>query len=102
MSSNEISTSFQALSTITTQISQQCQPKSRLLINHKTNDGNFGKNVSSEINLHQTKEIQETPSRHQNLILPSSSDGENSIIEMENLYQRNHENGITIVTISDA
>lgn len=85
--------------TNTSQISQQCQPKSRLLINHKNNDDVFGNIVSGEINSHQTKEIQEAPaSGQQNHV--TSNDA--TINQFENLCQNNHESGmITIVTINN-
>lgn len=88
-----------ATATNTTEISQQCQPKSRLLINHKNNDDVFGNIVTGEINLHQTKEIQEAPaSGQQNHV--TSNDA--NINQFENLCQNNHESGmITIVTINN-
>lgn len=83
-----------------TQISQQCQqPKSQLLINHKNNDDVFGKIVLGEINLHQTKEIQETPRLGQPNHVTSN---DANINQFENLCQNNHESGmITIVTINN-
>jgi SLT domain-containing protein len=84
--------------TTQTEISQQCQPKSRLLINHKNHhDDDFSKHDSREINLHQTKEIEQTSPSQQNHI---SSNGMTSEDKFENLY--GNSNGmITIVTIND-
>lgn len=97
-----VHTSAQTLSPTTpitiTEISQQCQPKSRLLINYKTHDDDFDKNVSREINLHPVKESQEATTTQQHQISSNAGTTEN---QFENLYQ-NHENGmITIVTVNN-
>ena len=95
-----VHTSMQPFSsTNTNQISQQCQPKSRLLINHKNSDDVFGNIVSGVINLHQTKEIQEAPGSGQPNHVTSN---DANINQFENLCQNNHESGmITIVTINN-
>jgi hypothetical protein len=79
----------------TSQINQQCQTKSLLLINHRRSDDNFGKNSSREINLYQQEETQEKTWKQ---------DNHNSLnVELNaNDSLKNHENGlITIVTIND-
>jgi hypothetical protein len=99
-----VHTSAQDLSSTaitSTQISQQCQSKSRLLINHKSNDKNFTKNEPSEIILHQSKQIAARANRTLNLSLSNPSMNDNS--QMEGMARANHdtENMITIVTVNN-
>jgi hypothetical protein len=74
--------------TTTTQINQQCQTKSLLLINERSDD-DFGKNSSRDINLYQQKETQGKTWKQDNHI--SSNVGTNA----------NDLSKITIVTIND-
>lgn len=84
-----------ATETATAQINQQCQTKSLLLINHKSNDDNFGKNSSQEIRLYQQEETQEKTWKQDN---HNSSNVETNANDLS----KTHENGlITIVTIND-
>lgn len=101
--SSSLSTAVQSFSSSTsantTQISQQCQPKSRLLINQKNSDDVFGNIVLEEINLQQMKEIQEAPTSGQPNHVTSN---DANINQFKNLCQNNHESGmITIVTINN-
>ena len=83
-----------ATETSTTQINQQYQTKSLLLINDR-NDDKFGKNSSREINLYQQEETQEKTWKQDNQITTNVTTNANDL-------SKNHENGlITIVTIND-
>jgi hypothetical protein len=88
----------QSFTPTTTQISQQCQPKSRLLINQKRNDEDFNKKESSEIILHQLKEVSEISI--ENLNNAPSIPNDNA--QFDGFCQDYNEHGlVTIVTINN-
>jgi hypothetical protein len=95
-SPSAVHTPAQDLSSTTitsTQISQQCQSKSRLLINHKSSDKDFTKNEPGEIILHQSKQITDMAERSLNLSQSNQSQSD----------EMNHDNDnmITIVTVNN-
>lgn len=86
--------------TSTTLISQQCQPKNRLLINQNNDDGD---NVSKETNLHQMKVNQKISSITEPNQLMAIVETNGRQFEKSNESLCDDSNGmVTIVTISNS